>query len=413
MWAGRNSRMWRVAKGRESGSLGFSASPDTNTFIIKTDMRNRTLFAAVLLALSHVSLAGAETSPSISQCVTLVNQDKLAEAEPFCKQAASDSRDGILIYGDFLYRKGDASGAIQQYSVLVDGADMKQPSALEITALGHRAMAKAMTSIYGHGDIDAYLEHRPNDEDMLRLAVQYKSLSDKREDYANRLLALKPDHFEGLKVRAEARLQMGDGEGALADIRAAKRAAGAPFQSEIEYYAEDMIKAQRALSRESVERMEADRRAIYAGLEAHLHGKCGYYHVPDFEDNDGKDAYWACVKDWYNSDNEKLVRELPQSVIETAESFDESVRELEFAESLLCSKMPRKARCVDDSLFLRAQAAASGNDNPKLLVRQAELNRLNQEVAAYNARMERREKISRTAEFLQGVADALSEQNQQ
>jgi tetratricopeptide (TPR) repeat protein len=482
-------------------------------------MHNRSLVAALILALSSLTHADSQETPSMTKCASLVNENKLAEAEAFCVQAAVDAPgEGKVMYGDFLFRKGDARAAIQQYTELLKDADMSKPSNVELASLSHRAMVQFQS---GNGtkaidDIEKFLKHRPEDVEMLRLAFQATPWHDRREEYAGRLLALapgemefhlmrihafirsgkgkeaveaadaalkldpksnfaltwrgfahaaqgdfikaerdhatvarrlpketdpranqaqvllelkryadaievasealalKPDHFEGLKVRAQARLNMGDGEGALADIQTAKRVSPQPFASEIELYAPELIATHAAMSRESVARMEADRKLILEAIEGHMHGKCGNYRVPDYEDNANLNAYRDCILSWSRTGEEvDLTQELHSSVVEAAERFYEFSRRLEAADGLRCSKMPKKSRCIDDSLYARASAADAGMDYPMVLVGQAEWNRLNYEVDVYNGRLKRQEALSKTASFLDALANALSEQSQQ
>jgi tetratricopeptide (TPR) repeat protein len=472
-------------------------------------------FTIVALAITAASSSAsfAEGSPAAAQCVALINQEKIAEAEAFCvKAAAEPGKDGKLLYADYLGRKGDFDGAASRYSEILDGVDLAKPTQTEYSALRNRAFLKFFRQeSSADDDVRAVLKLMPEDPELLEVAAQSSSSPDRRLEYADRLvalnpksvqaqvlrsyalvglkkgeealtaaetaakldpdsplpliargfahsimgdhtkaerefaaaarkapnepepkvsqaemlvalkrfddaiqvateaLALRPNHSGALRLRASARLSMGDAEGALADIDAANKIQfvfGNARES-----AEKVMKAQKAMQPASIAAMERDRLIVLAGMEAHLRSHCGNYSVStsDDADNTGLTTYRDCIRDWYKTDYAEIRETIGRDVLEAGSRFAATAELVDDAERLQCSKMPRKSRCVPDSLYARALASYDLSD-PRSLVGQAEFARLNQEVAVYNASVKRQNALIKTANFLDAVANALSSQ---
>jgi len=474
-----------------------------------------TRFTIVTLAITAAwsPASFAQQSPSAAQCVALVNEEKITEAESFCAKAAAEpGKDGKLLYADFLGRKGDWDGAYGRYSEILDGVDLTRPTQTEFSALRNRALLGFFREkTFADDDARASLALMPKDVELLRAGTQTSRSLDRRLEYANLLVALdpksveahvlrsyalsgaskgpealaaaetaakldsnspyplmargfahsamgehakaerefaaaarkvpnepdprvnqaemlvalkrfddaiavatealklRPNHDGALRLRGAARLQMGDAEAALADIAAANKIQF--VFGNLQDTAEKVLAAQKAMQPDSIAAMEQDRQIVIAGMEAHLHRKCGYYSIStaDDSDNTALTAYRDCIRDWYKTENAEIREAVGREVLEAGSRFAATAELVDDAEGLQCSRMPRKSRCIPDSLYARALASYDLSD-PRSLVGQAEFNRLNQEVAAYNASIKRQNAMMKTANFLEALADALSEQ---
>jgi len=179
--------------------------------------------------------------------------------------------------------------------------------------------------------------------------------------------------------------------------------------SNFEDRANAVIATHRAMSRDSIATLEADRAAVLAALASDMHRECGDYRVPDYEDNDNLDAYRDCTVAW-SKGRQGMASNFSAETNATVARFYGNSRWIESAESLRCSKMPRNSRCVDDSAVARAQAAFAGMDNPTVLIGTAEWDRLNREVDVYNARLSRQNAVNKYVSFMQALSAALAEQ---
>ena len=228
-------------------------------------------------------------------------------------------------------------------------------------------------------------------------------------DVANEALKLEPEHAQGLYVRARASLMMGDAEGALLDIEMGNEIAPNELWEQAQQYAENMLYLQKNFP-EAVVQLERDIAFINGAVATHLQSTCGYYRVFG-NDADTINAelrtYRNCIVQWSN-DGKAIVASFGPDVREAAGRIDEFKGMKEHVDPLLCSKMPKKARCVSDSLNARADAALAVH--PKQQVGGAEFARLNQEVGAYNASVSRTNAMIKTASFLEAVASALAAQ---
>ena len=288
--------------------------------------------------------------------------------------------------------------------------DPKSDQALMTRGFVHLALGDHAKAVRDHATVA-----RRNPKDPTPRAVQAQTLVDIKQyaeaiDVATDALLLEPDHAEALMARAEARIAMGDAEGALADAETMSRLAPDTDWHEVRRTARSMIEMQKLMRPESIAALEADRQVIVDTVSAHLHAKCGFYSVRDYEDNEGLSAYRKCILGWYKTEDEAFARSIPAHVVAAGERFEKTLVGLEDADPLACSKMPKKSRCVDDALFARLNAAAAGMADPKDVVGAAEYERINREVHAYNASVKRKNVFIKTASFLDALANELSSQ---
>jgi len=482
-------------------------------------MHYRFTIVAVAIAATCAPLAFAEQSPSYVQCLALIKQQKITEAEPICAQAAAEpGKSGKLLFADFLTHKEDWHGAIARYSEILKDTDPANLTDVEFTALRNRAMSRFFAN-----DMDAILDARavlarsPKDVELLSVAAQYSQTLANRLEFIDQLIALEPknveyqvwrvyallekedpeaamvaaeaavkldsgnplaitarayawaaqgnyvkaekdltavtrklpnepdawtnraevlhqleryqdsiesatkalaikaDHPRALLVRANAQLSLGNGEAALTDLAGFSGEENSYAAMSMRETAEKMVVAQNALKAESVFAMEQDRATLLGGMASYMHNKCGYFNVPsspqDEPDNDGLHVYGDCLNNWLQyDDSDELNEAVGSAAIAAAERLYNASQWVEEADSLLCSKMPKKSKCIDDKLLARAQASLDIFDNPKLLVHNAEVDRLNRDIASYNGSVSRSNAINNAASFLQGVADALAAQ---
>ena len=225
---------------------------------------------------------------------------------------------------------------------------------------------------------------------------------------ASQALKLRPDDSRGLYVRAMARTSLGDAEGALADIKSGYDDEHAELWDEAQMAAEDMRSVQRAYSPEGVAELEQNLGIINAAIEAHLHRTCGYYRVYG-DDGDKIEAdvrtYADCVMHWSRT-GKAIAGSFGPDVMQAVGRINEF--KVWRADDLLCSKMPKKAKCVSDALHVRAQAAVT--TNPIHKIGYGEYDRLSQEIRSHNASVSRTNAMIKTASFLQSLANALAAQ---
>lgn len=229
---------------------------------------------------------------------------------------------------------------------------------------------------------------------------------------ASKALALRPNDAHALIVRANAYLSLGNGEAAKADAEKVREKDFVYPAANVIRTADGMIRVQKALTSESVAQLEQDRATVVSVVSAHMHATCGNFSVVPFAVNDGLDEYRDCIENWYRArHDDELAKN--ESIVIAARRFNKTVSSFSGAESLVCSAMVKKARCIDDGLHARAVAAASNFNNPTVIIGIEEFDRLNREVDVYNAKIERQNKLNRTVDFLQAVSDALAEQSEQ
>jgi hypothetical protein len=230
-------------------------------------------------------------------------------------------------------------------------------------------------------------------------------------------LKIAPGHVHSLQVRSSARMRLGDGEGALADIEAGGAAAPSPWWDNAKYETNKLIEIQGLLLPESVAAIEQYRKNLLVAIAGHLHGKCGYYRVPRYNEtelsgeiNSDLERYRDCIHNWYKTGDEELAASLSAEIRKNMTEFERAASLVKKGAGLQCSKMPKRSKCVTDAMYARAAAATSRSDHPKAIVGLAELDRLNSEVGAYNSGVKRHDAVINTANFFQSLARAMSEQ---
>jgi tetratricopeptide (TPR) repeat protein len=483
--------------------------------------RSASFGTAILLAVAAASPAtAAEPSPAIQQCWTLLSTGKHAEAAAPCSQAGNESIEGKLLHGDYLANTGDERGAVKRYSEILEGYDRSQPTGIQLAALKRRAYLwfDLKNAREAASDAEAYLEHKPNDVEMLQVAAMthptpltrvryldtliaqepnaanlhahrahalvyagqgkealasaetalkldpqmdialtarglsyallgehekaerdYATVAARRptdpEPRANRskallalgrvpealkaaeeALALKPTHVGGLLMRSQARLRMGDPEGAIADLRAAQLNAPGDGLDTRRAIAEAnlLIKVQKSLQPESIKQFEADQQRWLQYVRSHLFENCGQYQqAPYYKD---REARYACIMRWYDEEEARYELNPDGEIRVLTRRMDEKGRLIEMGESFVCSKMPQGSRCIDDGLYSRAIATREDMLDPKYVIGMAELNQMNAaaqaEARAANAALKRKNALIKTATFLQALADELTNMRQ-
>lgn len=230
---------------------------------------------------------------------------------------------------------------------------------------------------------------------------------------ASEALKLDADHFRSHVLRAHARLEMGDGEGALADYQSARRVSNNEYRSDLEQRAKNLTEMHQVFARENVAIIEADRQALIDYVANDLRSECGYYVLPDYEDNENLNAYRKCVVKWKTNGLAGGEEAMGENMLKVMNRFYANEKWLDMSPDLRCSKMPKKARCVDDATYARVEMAFQGMDDPRIIIGSSEYERLNTAVRAYNARLERSEKVGKYVSFMQALSDALAEQSEQ
>lgn len=342
----------------------------------------------------------AATTPSDE--VRLKYVDKLIALQP-------DNADFIAWRARALHQAGRHQEAIDAAEKALK-IDPKSDHALTIRGFAYSAMGDHAKAVRDHTTV---AKRNPTDAQP-RANVAEAHLAAKRFPEAitaaTEALAIDAANVDALMVRAQARLSMGDGESALADMDSVLKLNPALRVAQLQNYANALVEAQRAFSAASVKQFEADREYLLQYVWSHLRSSCGYFRQPDYEDNANLNAYWDCVKAWQQGDDARFEMNPGEEVLAADKRFSAMVDWIGRAEPWRCSNMPKKSRCIDDKLYARVEAAAAGMDEPKLLVRKAELTRLNAEVAAYNASVKRQNALATTANFLQALADELARQ---
>lgn len=230
---------------------------------------------------------------------------------------------------------------------------------------------------------------------------------------ASEALKLDVNHFRSYVLRAHARLEMGDGEGALADYQSARRVSDNRYESDLEQHARNVTKMHEVFARENVAAIESDRQIIIDHVASDLRSECGYYVLPDYEDNENLNAYRKCIVKWKQTGLADSEEAMGESLLKVVNRFYDNERWLDTTPDLRCSKMPKKARCVEDAAYARVEMAFLGMGDPRILIGSSEYERLNTAVRAYNARLERSEKIGKYVSFMQALSDSLAEQSGQ
>lgn len=227
-----------------------------------------------------------------------------------------------------------------------------------------------------------------------------------------------PNHFDALHARATAYLAMGDGDAALADIKQAKVLQPQWDASAKTMDAEKIIRVHRTMSPAGIAQIEADRNLALAGVTRHLHLQCSYYRLPQFspgldieEVNADLDRYRDCLRTWLSIPEIEIYDSLTEQEVAAGERLYDAKTTIEYdAEALRCSRMPKRAKCIQDAALTKVTPLLVGLDEPIALVRKTEVDRLNNDLATLSKAIDRHNRGVAIAEFVQGVADALNEQ---
>lgn len=289
--------------------------------------------------------------------------------------------------------------------------DPKSPSALSARAFAYQTLKENSKA---ERDFSAVARMVPNAAGpRVNLAELLGGLRryDDAIEQLTAALKLEPDNTRALLARADYYLATGNGEAALADAKKINPSETAYDMDDLQEKAEEMAETMAALQPESVAMMERDRATVLGVMERHMHKTCGYFDVRENSDNDALDEYWDCLQTWTNSahgddfydsfsadENAAYMR-----FYKTADWIDEG-------DELVCSKMPKKSRCIDDKTQARAVAMLDMFSNPKSIVSDAEFDRLNKGVDAHNARVRRQNALDTAGEVLKGIAEGLSSQ---
>jgi tetratricopeptide (TPR) repeat protein len=153
------------------------------------------LAAAVAAALVSSMTWAAEGDSALDRCVQLQIEKQFAQARPFCVEAAGQSSEGVVRYGDLLDSEGDVEAAIEQYTKVVEGADPAKYTETQILALRHRAIVRTNAGIEPQAaleDAKVVLEYMPDDLDVLGIIDDLEPSDEVAAKYLDRALEFHP-----------------------------------------------------------------------------------------------------------------------------------------------------------------------------------------------------------------------------
>ena len=159
----------------------------------------------------------------MQRCLDLLRQDKSSEAKSSCTRAAEQSREGVILYGDFLAAEDDLAGAIQQYSKVIEGVAPGKYADTEFAALRHRAPTYFHAADYERAlkDAIAVLASHPDDVEMLTLVAQTEPSAESRLKSIDRAIALQPNEGALHVIRGYVLIEISKAKEALASAEAA------------------------------------------------------------------------------------------------------------------------------------------------------------------------------------------------
>jgi tetratricopeptide (TPR) repeat protein len=179
-----------------------------------------TLPIAATLALTLAWQSTPADEPSVTdRCMQLMNGDEIAEeAATVCAAAAKESRAGMVLYGDLLSSQQNPKGAIEYYSKALEGADPTKDADTIVAAL------RARTVVYYYEnqealafkDAVAYLEHEPEDGDILFVAAATAPSAESGLPFIERAIAVQPDDIWNYALHARMLVHVGKKKEALA-----------------------------------------------------------------------------------------------------------------------------------------------------------------------------------------------------
>lgn len=480
------------------------------------------LTTAATLALTLTwQIALANESSATDRCMRLMRGDALVEeAIAVCAEAAKESSEGLVLYGDILSTQKNAKGAIEYYSKALEGVYPTKYAGTKLAALRRRALE------YYHDDNEAlafkdavaFLDHKPEDADILFVAAATAASAEAGLPFVEQVIAVQPEdilnyglharllvragkykdalaaadkaieiapkdprgltikgltyasmgehakaerlhaqvvraapkdpqpkvnradslnalgryeeaiaattaalqdhphYFEALQTRATAHLAMGDGEAALADIEHAKEIRPRWNASQKKARADRVIRIHHTLSPAGISRIEADRQVTLRGITRHLHSRCSNFRLPQFSPDLDSEAvnsdlhrYRNCLQQWISIPEIEIHDSLTPAEVAAGERLLDAKDIVDDAEDLRCSKMPKRSKCIQDAVFTRVKPLLDGVDDPFTLVRNIEVDRLNNGVAALRKAIDRHNRGVAITDFVYGVAEAMNE----
>ncbi len=185
------------------------------------DMRIRTITTAATLALTLTwQMAFAEAPSATDRCMELMeNADHVVdEAVAACAAAAKESREGLVMYGDILSSQENVRGAIEHYSKALEGFDPNEYDDTALAALRRRAVEyyHSDKQAAAFKDAAAYLDHEPEDTDMLFIAGATASTAQAGLPFVERLVKVQPEDILNHALHARLLLAVGKQKEALA-----------------------------------------------------------------------------------------------------------------------------------------------------------------------------------------------------
>src|SRR5690606_4232698 len=176
--------------------------------------------------------------------------------------------------------------------------------------------------------------------------------------------------------------------------------------------AEKMALGRQVLTPEGLARMEADRKRILGDVERHLQGMCGTFRIPQFsadididEVNERLVEYRECFGRWVALGKHRIYESLPDPM-GAGDRLHDAHSAFITLKDFRCSQLPKRANCVKDDLYARAEAATKGIYDPFEYVANAEVDRFNQDLAAFNRGVKRHNSTVEAANFLHELARA-------
>lgn len=156
----------------------------------------------------------------------------------------------------------------------------------------------------------------------------------------------------------------------------------------------------------------ADRKLILGYVERHLQGMCGTFRIPRFSANIDIDAmnerlvqYRTRFKRWVAMDKNRIYDSLPDPM-GAGDRLHDAYSAFITLEDFRCSRMRRRSGCVNDELYARAEAATKEIYDPIEYVANAEVERCNEDLAAFNRAVKRHNASVGAASFLHELARA-------
>ncbi len=197
------------------------------------DMRFRQLASAATFALTLTwQAASGELPPTAQRCLELLDESETAgitdETVRVCAEAAKESREGLVLYGDVLLTQENAEGAIEYYSKALAGVDvMKSSDFTTLAALRRRAVEyyRQENRTLAFQDAVAYLEHEPEDEFIVFIAAYAAPSAEAGLPFIERAIALEPDDIYNYALYARLLARVGKTREALAAVDKASKIA--------------------------------------------------------------------------------------------------------------------------------------------------------------------------------------------